>query len=281
MKKYLLILLLLIGFLFVFLCYNAHQSEVIFPSETTSATEFVIETTAEPTVETTVPYTERDTTLPFDAGSCLLRFEDNTTEDYMDYYLFIPENATTDMPLVIFLHGDGEVGKPEALFNYSMIKQARIIYGEEFPFIAISPCTRITSWTKGSIPETLKDLIDHVAQMCSVDIDRICITGHSRGAIGVWNMISTYGDYFSSAVIISSISAGELNIENCAKVPILAFAGTDDDLELQCQNAMKRYINKISKLSDNASFVLLKRSTHGETKDKAFTKETFEWLLAQ
>lgn len=236
--------------------------------------------TPAPTEAPTEP-TEPDLSLHIEPGSHFSRFSDEITGDYLDYYLFIPLNAEINMPLVVFLHGDGEVGRPETLENYSMIAQARAIYGEEFPFVAISPCTRTKSWIDGSIPQTLKGLIDATVSEYSIDPTRIIITGHSRGATGVWNMIGTYGDYFSAAVPVSCPHQGYLDIKNCAKVAVWAFAGTADEFERYCQAPMRQNIEKINEISDISKFTILEGCNHSQTKDEAFSEETFQWMLSQ
>ena len=249
------------------------------PTESIAETDHVIpETTAaqeSDVTETTVP----DLSLHMNAGSYLLKYEDQNTSNYLEYYLFIPDNAQLNMPLIVFLHGDGEVGKVEKLENYGMIAGAREIYGEDFPFIAISPCTRIPSWTEGSIPETLIGLIESTITLSSADRNRIIITGHSRGAMGVWSLINTYGDYFSAAVPVNCGSDLKLDYERCATVPVLAIAGTSGDMEIEFQNQMRKIVEKLTDTGGNAQLTLLEGAQHKDTAKAAFTEETFRWIL--
>lgn len=224
--------------------------------------------------------TEPDLTLNLDAGSYLLKYTDQDTGDYLDYYLFVPEYAEINMPLVIFLHGDGEIGQPESLKNYGMIQKAREIYGNQHPFIAISPCTRVASWTDGSIPKTLKGLIDQTIELYSVDTNHIIITGHSRGAMGVWYMVSTYGDYFSAAVPISCGASVQLDFDICATVPVLAFVGDSGEDEYRYRLAMEGIIYCIHEANGKAELIILDDATHGET-HAAYTADVFQWMLEQ
>lgn len=252
------------------------------PRNTESSAEctlpiYITETTPASQTETTMP----DLSLSVESGSFLMRYTDENTTDYLDYYLFIPENAEINMPLIVFLHGDGEVNKIEALENYGLMVKAREIYGNEFPFIAIFPCSRVYSWTEGSIPETLFGLIESTVEDCSIDRDRIIITGHSRGSMGTWNMISTYGDYFSAAVPVSCGADVTLDYAICAKVPVLAFAGTSGEMEYKYQNAMRRIVQHLTDAGGIAELVILQGCTHGDTSEYAYTEETFRWMLEQ
>ncbi len=252
------------------------------PATAPSATELATEVTATEPVVTEPPKTE--STIPaleIEPGDYLLTFTDENTGDYLDYYLFIPENAVEGMPLIVFLHGDGEVGKIDSLRDYGMIGQAKDVYGEEFPFIAISPCTRVTSWISGTIPQTLKALIDATVSTYSIDKEHIILTGHSRGSIGTWYMLSEYGDFFSAAVPVSCGSDSVLNIENCAEVPIWAFVGNGDVYENKYEWAMRSIIQRILDCGGQAEITILNGATHGDTSTEPYTLETFQWMLEQ
>lgn len=199
----------------------------------------------------------------------------------MDYYLFVPENAEKEMPLIVFLHGDGEIGRPEILENFGMIQSAREIYGDAFPFIAISPCTRTTSWINGNIPHTLKGLIDETARRFAVDPNRIIITGHSRGSMGVWYMISEYGDYFSAAVPVSCGPDSVLDIENCVKVPVKAVAGTSGKDEIYYRAAMENTVATLREHGCDIELILLEHMEHGQTSTAAYDEEMFTWMISQ
>lgn len=230
---------------------------------------------------TTEPSTAPAFIFPLDSGACLETYTDDETLDYLDYYLFIPENANADMPMIIFLHGDGEVGNPEKLADYGLIRAVRDIYGENFPFIVVSPCTRTASWTSGSIPQTLMGLIEHLSERLSVDKDRIILSGHSRGAMGVWNLISTYGDYFAAAVPVSCGAETTLNMENCIKVPVRAYVGNLGEYENMYRTRMFNIVQKMVEYGGTAELIVLENRNHGQTAHDAFTQDTFTWMLSQ
>lgn len=254
------------------------------PTETVPTTQpMVTEQTAAPTElpETEPPQTEPIAVLDFEAGAHLLKFTDESTGDYLDYYLFVPENAVEDMPLLVFLHGDGEVGHPERLEHYGPMIKAKEIYGEDFPFLALYPCTRSYSWTSGYIPRTLKALIDTTVESYRIDSDRIIITGHSRGSVGVWYMISAYGDYFSAAIPISCGPFAALDLDACDNVPVWAFAGSGDQLENRYSTTMKWAVDQIVEYGGTAQLQILKNVTHANTCVEAFSEDVFTWMLEQ
>ncbi len=243
------------------------------------------ETTVPPTTQATLPPATTSPTqppYPFESGHHLMRYDSETWGDYLEYYLHVPENAEEGLPLVIFLHGDGEVGNTEGLACYGLMKKAREYYGEEFPFIAITPCTRTISWVQDSIQGTLTELIAQVASDCRVDTKKIIITGHSRGAIGVWNLISLYGDYFSAAVPVSC-DCGDRRIDyrKAAAVPVWAVVGGTGDLDKKYASSMCWMCDQITAAGGSAQFTILWDNYHNETCENAFTEELFQWMLSQ
>lgn len=244
----------------------------------------IMETTESPTdaAETTTASSETERPLiDIPAGAHMCRFTSEATGDYLDYYLFIPENAVAGMPLVVFLHGDGEVNRIEALESNGPVLSFREHYGEDFPCILISPCTRQESWTNGTIPGTLMDLIGFAADTCEADTDRIIITGHSRGAMGVWYLISEYGDFFSAAVPVSCGTNTTLNYENVSKVPVYAMAGDNGKYENMYKRDMETLVSNIQAENGFAIFECLEGCGHIDTLTAAYSKTVIEWMLEQ
>lgn len=249
------------------------------PPETTTPPTIAV---TEPTLPAeTIPPTEAPS-LPYGPGDHLLRYDSSEYGDYLEYYLHIPENAQPGMPFIIFLHGDGEVGNLEGLSCYGLMAAAKEIYGENYPFIAITPCTRTISWVKDSIHGTLTELIEDVIGSCMADREKIIITGHSRGAIGTWNLISLYGDYFSAAVPISCDCGDRIiNYASAAQVPLWAFVGSEGDLDQKYVRSMGYMCDQVTAAGGSAQFTILWGDYHNDTCKNAFTPELFQWMLEQ
>ena len=267
------------------LCFILCGCQVISDDSTTPAvtteqissetpTEFV-------TDATTLPATEPDNRLGVPSGKYSERFEKENGSDYMDYWVYIPDNATIDMPIVVFLHGSWEIGRMDLLEDYGIVGVVKEIYGEDFPFILLLPNTHASTWTVDSVPETLKGLIESVAEKYEADSQRIIITGHSLGSIGTWYMTSLYGDFFSAAVPISCGIDEPMNFENCAKVPIMAFSGTVGNDEKNYNKAMHVLVSKINDAGGNATMNTMEGADHEDAVTKFYTRELFEWMITQ
>ena len=185
------------------------------------------------------------------------------------------------MPLVVFLHGIGEVGKIDEILSYGPIAAAKSIYGDEYPFIALYPNTKTDSWTLDPIPETVMEIIRLVSDTYEIDTEHIIVSGHSLGAIGTWKMLSLYGDFFSAAVPVSCGCLEQMDFVNCAKVPVWGFVGDSDQFEPVYEAQMRWLVRSISAENGDARLTILAGDTHIDTKMSAFTPETFLWMLNQ
>lgn len=267
MKKRPLIQLTLLFICGIYLLAACSQREPdiddTFPVDTTSPS-------------TTAPAPTAPVSLGIDPGAYSGSFFDETTQGNMDYYIYIPEQATENMPLIIFLHGIGSVGPLELNQDNAMITQANAIYGEQFPFLILAPSTSIATWASHHIPERLKALTDWVVSEYRVDPERIIITGHSLGSAGVYRMLELYGDYFSAAVPVSEPCVSEVDPTLCTNVRIWGFAG---DQEPDCSEAMQQLTQQILELGGNAKFSELPDCNHGKSPYHAFQADVFAWMI--
>ena len=197
---------------------------------------------------------------------------------YLDYYVYCPANVTDDMPLIVFLHGDGYIANLEALKSCGIVNRINEIYGEDFPFILLLPNTREASWG-GWITGVVKELADDVAQEYNCDMEHIIVTGHSRGAIGTWSIVSDYGDYFSAAVPVSG--ATDITAESFTDVPVWGMVGECIDDYDTYYDWMKYQCEKVENAGGEAKLTVLTDASHVDTEYQAYTEEVFEWMLSQ
>lgn len=286
MRKHFWIVILIICIFFCG-CVKSVNQDPSVPSESAPIASFV-ETTPSESQTMTEPITEpasEPETIPAPAllnaepGAFLLHYEDEEIDDYAYYYIYVPEKAVENMPMIVFLHGYGETFNPGYLKDYGMINDVRAVYGEEFPFIVLYPNAHYYSWSDWTMPDILISLIDHVCDEYKVNRDKIILTGHSNGARGAWYMASEYSEWFSAVVPICGGSFAEVNCENLLNVSIRAFIG-DTGEDLVGKNEMTKIMNKLQELGGSMELIMLK-GTHADMKSLPFTKELFEWMMAQ
>ena len=217
---------------------------------------------------------------PLNVASGAFQKKFTGSKDYLDYWEFIPNNPTTNMPIVIFLHGDGEVSNINAVKNIGFIRGSKAIYGDDYPYIILQPNRRSQRWQVDTVMTTLKELIDETCDKYLCDTDHVIITGMSGGAVGVWSMDSKYGDYFSCAVPVSC--PGYVKVESYKNVPVRAFVcGAADDYNTY-HGSMYANVQSLKNAGLNATLEVIKGGTHGSTYHTVYsTPEVVDWMLEQ
>lgn len=106
------------------------------------------------------------------------------------YTLFVPPSydVTRPWPLLVGLHGGGPDGKnldevvgsgPSAMNFYREQAGRRGV-------IVACPTALVAGWGAPQNEELVRDVIQEVAHLCHVDLDRVHLTGHSMGGFGTW-----------------------------------------------------------------------------------------------
>ena len=191
-----------------------------------------------------------------------------------DYWLNVPEGATSGMPLMIFLHGDGEVNRPAAVKN---LKQVKYMMSSK-KFISLAPVTKTTDWSSSKIQIGLKGLIDKTINDYKSDKKRIYVWGFSRGAIGTWNIVNRYPNFFAAASPISCC-AGGTHAKNFKTTKIWALVGGQESSYKSC---MKSLVNKINNAGGSAKYTELAGQTHGSMSGAIKYKDVIDnWMLKQ
>lgn len=195
------------------------------------------------------------------------------------YWLNVPEGTTEQMPILLYLHGDGEVGRINALKNVYQIQYIVNEYKGD-PFVLVAPLTNIKSWVSGSIPASLIDLVNNVAKTYNSDYSRIYIIGFSRGAIGVWNLVNMYPDYFAAAMPVSCCPHGNHNPSNFTKTKVKAIVGTVG-YEKTYSACMSPFVQRIKNAGGDAELITYNGATH-TTITRAIDYEwLYKWMLQQ
>ena len=195
-----------------------------------------------------------------------------------DYWLNVPENATSGMPLVIYLHGDGEVNNPTRLKILPPVDYMVNKYSGSQPFVSIAPVTKVASWIDGTIPTSLKGLIDKTVSDYQINTSKIYIIGMSRGAIGTWNMVDKYPNLFAAAVPVSCCQAGGNNPVNYQHTKIRAIAGA---YETNYSSCMQSFVNQINSNGGAATMETYAGQNHSTITGAIDYDSLFSWLLSQ
>ncbi len=175
---------------------------------------------------------------------CLVEKDSSGTE--VSYQLYLPPgyDRTKKYPLVLGLHGAGEMRSPR--FEVRTAMSTAVLRPEartKYPAIVLVPQTT-TGWvrrpgrdvTKNGIriadtPESaslklvLKVLAD-VMKEYSVDPDRVYVGGQSMGGVATWDLIVRHPELFAAAVPICGV--GDTTQAGKIRCPVWAFHGAKD-----------------------------------------------------
>lgn len=196
----------------------------------------------------------------------------------LGHILYIPENMSAEMPLLVYLHGAGERGdKLEHVERHGvpyLIKNE----GVEIPAVVLCPqCPAQFVWN--NIVTDVKLLIDKVAEDYGIKKDRICITGSSMGGYGTWEMGITYPNFFSA---IAPVCGGGMQwrSEKLLSTSVKTYHGNKDDV-VELVNSELMLKNIIAK-GGTAELVVLDGFGHNEGIYEAYkNRDLMDWILKQ
>ncbi len=198
------------------------------------------------------------------------------------YYLHTPDQATKGMPLLVFLHGAGEVGNSIEELIHLHKNMALLPHIEEgrvsLPAYGLFPqCPKKYRWS--DIVIFLKELIDHMIEELSSDRDRIYLTGISMGGYGTWSMAAANPTMFAAIAPICGGGMAWAARTSLTHMPIWAFHGDADDVVLP-RNSIEM-VDEINKYGGNAKLTIFHGVGHNSWDDAYLNTRLIPWLLEQ
>lgn len=209
-------------------------------------------------------------TVKYNAGFSL------KNDSTFPYWLNVPNNATSGMPLVVFLHGDGEMGSSSAVQG---LPGVQYMANASRSYISVAPVGSNYDWSGSGKQQDLMTLINKVASDYNVDKNRIYLMGFSRGAIGTWDLVSSNPNYFAAAVPVSC-GPSSANAANFKHTKIWAISGNVGD-EATYSSRMQSFVNQINNNGGSAKYDMYSGMGHGNMQGALRYNEIFDWLLKQ
>lgn len=204
---------------------------------------------------------------------------DPAAREDLAYWLFLPtdESAKNEngFPLLLFLHGAGERGNPEAAKVHGPPKLVETEKGTEWPFITVSPsCPGNGYWS----PDQLLLLLDHLVKTQPVDPNRIYVTGLSMGGYGTWMLLDLAGDRIAAAAPLCG-GCDPAKASKMLDYPIWMFHGdADGAVPVERSIAMEAAIKSLG--GENAKFTLYPGYGHDCWTTTYNNPELYSWFLS-
>ena len=176
-------------------------------------------------------------------------------------------------PLIVFLHGAGDVKKNVEDIKEDIVNHIEGISKKDFPFVVISPASGKHGWNTRQILQ----ILDETIVRWNIDPNRIYLTGFSMGGFGTFHVACDSPKTF--AAIAPVAGGGEVErVERLKSVPTWAFHGDADDVvPYECSSKMIEAMKDAGCVE--AKLTTLEGAGHGIIHDVYSRPELFRWLL--
>ena len=199
----------------------------------------------------------------------------NKRIEKMNYLLYVPENKSEKLPMIVFLHGAGERGDDfDKIAVHGVPKYVE--RGMDVPAIVIAPqCPQDFLWNRLTVE--VKELIDFAIAEYGADPDRVSITGISMGGYGTWEMGMAYPGFFAA---LAPVCGGGIswNVGMIGKTPVWAFHGDADNV-VPCNNSVEM-CDTLKAKGGNVRLTLFHGVDHNSWEPAYETTKLIDWLVA-
>ena len=193
----------------------------------------------------------------------------------MEYWLNVPEGSHSNGRLVMFLHGDSEVGSSSKVKNLPQVQFPDKYKGDKY--ILVAPVGNKEYFLERSAKNTLKALLEQVIKEYKVDRNKVYIAGFSGGTVGAWGFANDNPGYFKGALMVSC--CGGFRASNFKNTKVLAISGTEGDEKFYV-NCMQENVDSVLAAGGVAKKITLDGYNHGEVQQKMNYQEALDWLFS-
>jgi len=188
-----------------------------------------------------------------------------TTSAPLGYYEYLPQGySPTDSkkwPLIIFLHGVGEVGDGTSQLSIILRTGLPLLLqkGKSLPFVIIMPQANQQWWDPGQVDQ----MYEFVKTKYNIDQNRFYMTGLSLGGIGTWLYTMAYPQKVAAMVSCAGNSGGHTDICGMNNIPIWDFHGdADPTVAISGDITAINTINNVCHVSPRAKLTVYPGVTH-------------------
>ncbi len=211
--------------------------------------------------------------------SQLIDAEMNTVvTEALNYYLYFPKEYQSKkkekFPLLLFLHGGGESG--DTLSSIKSNGPPKLIaQGKDFPFLILAPQNphRKKWWNTRAVNQ----LLDTIVANNRVDVNRIYLTGLSRGGGAAWEMAVQYPNKFAAMAVVCGMTPVPYAPWINKKLPIWVFHG-DQDKSIPISESIEM-VDKLKGMGYNVKFTVYEGVGHDSWVKAYATEDLYPWFM--
>ena len=214
-------------------------------------------------------------------------FNDKTKLPFGLYTPSSSEQVTSGIPLIVWLHGSGEVNVPEKTLHMRGLHKVLdnwTLYGFNAYVVTpqlAGPNSR-GNWHNKTSVEQVKEIIDYMSETYHIDTSKVYLCGHSLGGMGTTYIASKMPESFAAIMPLSGYDCGA-DLKSLT-MPIRGYVGSVGDGS-SYSYMLKLFNNKNGFGMDNLYTVPV---GHGEVPNAAFNldkdengrSDLIEWLLS-
>lgn len=215
-------------------------------------------------------------------------FHDSKNGNTLKYSLFLPDDYSPNKkyPVILFLHGAGELGVDNARHLYNLEKM--FLNNADYISQAILLCPQTPEWWNldrqyngdgaGTLTSAM-NLLEKIQKEYSCDKNRIYVTGLSMGGHGTWALLERYGNVFAAGVPLCGFG----NTSNGAAfkdIPIRIYHGTADPT-VSYNSSQQMYDSIIAAGGNKVELFPLHGVLHDAWNYAYADRDLFKWLFSQ
>jgi len=141
------------------------------------------------------------------------------------YLLYKPDHLEdlTNLPLIVVMHGSGEIGS-----SLSKLKKREpyiSLKNGKFKTDAFVLMPQLPKNTWGKMAADMMKLIGHFVEELGCDKERVYLTGHSLGVMGVIEIMLKYPGYFAAGASLSAAKNYKADLPKLSHIPLYFLYG--------------------------------------------------------
>ncbi len=201
----------------------------------------------------------------------------------LDFMLYVPEDTSKELPLVVYLHGFSSKGDDLNLLTKTEDFPKYLADGffEDVEAFVLIPqlSEEYHSWNE--VNDELYQLIQTILKVYNIDKDNISLSGFSMGGTATWGFASIYPELFARIAPISGSAKSILeNASELKNIAVWAFVGSADSV-ISPDSSIKM-VELLNSYGGDASITEFEQAEHEEVPPLAWSyddKNLFAWLI--